>query len=59
MNIAALLAQVLQIIPLVDGLIGVIAKIKGQTEADHPEVWAKVRDDWKDAVKRWNAVIGP
>jgi len=58
MNIAALLAQVLQIIPLVDGLIGVIKKIKDQTEADHPAVWAKVRDDWKDAVARWNTVIG-
>lgn len=34
-------------------LNGLIADIKAQTEADAPEVWQKVEDDFSHAVEAW------
>jgi len=59
MTVQAILALVLQIIPVVDSLVSRIKDIKDATEGEHPEMWAKVSADWKDAVARWNTVIGP
>lgn len=59
MTVQAILGLVLAIIPVVDSLIARIKDIKDATEGEYPELWAKVSADWKDAVTRWNTVIGP
>lgn len=51
--------EVLEVIekltPQVQGLVDQIEQIRTMTEDNYPEVWTSVRDDWNDAVARWNA----
>lgn len=85
MNIAAILAQIAGLMPIVEALVDRvfdekespvpevvdltsailpdvqklvtrIEEIKNATEAEYPEVWASVRDDWNAAFAKWNAV---
>jgi hypothetical protein len=57
MGIAAILALVAQLVPVAQSLIDTLAKIKSQTEADHPEVWAKIRDDWSATADAWQKLV--
>ena len=82
MNVAAILALVVELLPVVKQLSSVVVdnensdveevlewytemagpikelmtKIemtRTQTESNHPEVWAAVREDWNAAVQGW------
>lgn len=57
MGITAILQLVAALVPVANSLISTLAAIKNQTEADHPEVWAKIRDDWKDTAAKWAALV--
>lgn len=58
MNVAQILQLVSTLVPVASNLVATLKQIREATEKDHPEIWAKVRDDWKDAVKDWQDVVG-
>lgn len=53
MGIAEILALVAKMVPVASELVISLAKIKEQTETQHPEVWAKVRADFSAAESAW------
>lgn len=53
MPIQAILQLVAGLMPVANALIETLSKIKNATEKDHPEIWAKVRDDWKSTAEEW------
>lgn len=57
MNIAAILSLVAGLVPVANTLIATLAQIKASTEADHPEVWARIRADWSATAKAWNDLV--
>jgi hypothetical protein len=57
MEVAVLLAQVVQMAPNVINLVNTLAQIKSQTEKDHPEVWAKIRKDFVNTKAQLDALM--
>lgn len=58
MEIAALLAQIVGMVPVVTNLVNTLDSIKKATEKDHPEVWAKVSADWQSTKAQWDKLQG-
>lgn len=52
-DVPEVLAVIGAMTPIAQRLVGKIEAIRTQTEADHPAVWAAVRDDWNRAAGPW------
>lgn len=57
MGIAAILNLVAGLVPVANSLIDTLSKIKTATEKDHPEVWSRIRDDWRSTAAKWNDLV--
>lgn len=41
-----------QLVPVATTLIAAIENVRHETETTHPQVWAPIRDDWKETFQR-------
>ncbi len=57
MGVAAILSLVAGLVPVANSLMDTLARIKSATEKDHPEVWSRIRDDWKSTASKWNDLV--
>ena len=57
MEVAAILNLIAGLVPVANTLITTLQTIREQTEVQHPEVWAKVRDHFKATDAQWAALM--